>query len=151
MKGIASKYCEKLRELEFPQKDKYTVVHISDPQGFVVMDFVKGNPGQMKQAGIILGGGTIISAMMKTVKDKGLVWKEVVSGEWEKVLKDYATAEENIWYEFEKEITQAYLPNVVQEVAEEFYLKCWEYAKARSEDMGGIEELFEKFSGYLTK
>ena len=151
MKGIASKYTEQLHALDFPQKVLYTVVTLTDAQGKVIKDFLKGNLDQVREAGILLSSGTNLSNMMKCAKEKGLKWTEQVLPKWGQVLADYAKNEERIWYDFEMELTKAYLPDATDAVADEFYVKCWEFAKARSEDMGGIEELFEKFSEYLTK
>ena len=150
MKEIAREFTEKLQALNFPSKDNYSIVIVRDASGNAVVSFGKKNNDEIARASQVLSCGADFSSMAKKVKDMGYKWTEKTTKEYFKLLTDYANSEEKIWSEFEQAIKSAYLPPTVsEEVQDKFYQGCWEYAKARSEDMSGIEELFEKFSEYV--
>lgn len=153
MKGIASKYSEQLRQLDFPQKSNYIAVTVKDSQGMVLARFIKGDVEQVKQASyrLALGCGTILSSLSDAVAKAKYKWEESVLPEYAELLGKYTGTEEEIWYQFEQEMKEVYLKGVNEDTQDEFYQKCWGFSKSRSEDMGGIEELYELFAGYLPK
>jgi hypothetical protein len=151
MKDIAHKYSEQLRELNFPNKSEYTQVTVKDENGNEVCTFIKGNIEQLKKACLVLSTGTSVPTMMRSVKERGWSWKEVVLDEYDQEFSNYTGRELQIWDDFETDIINTYLPGVPVNIQDDFYHKCYSFAKTRSEDMGGIEELFEAFAEYVVK
>lgn len=152
MKDIASKYTEELRQLNFPNKPDFKIITVTKPNAEVVVDFKPNNSEDYERACRILECSRLnLHKMQDFVIAKGLKWQEATSADYTPLFKEYTKKEAEIWDNFEHELIEAYLPGVNHEIQDEFWTRCWKYAKARDEGMGGIEELFDTFSLYLTK
>lgn len=139
-----------MRELEFPQKDKHTTSIILTPEGTVVETFDKC--GEIPASIVtLLGCARNLGSVLGAVKAKGYRYKEEVRNTYGELFGAYTGAEEEAWWGFETDIKKAYLEGVDVEAQENFYQRCWGYAKAHDEGMEGIETLFDMFAEYLQR